>query len=268
MIVTFPVSEKDQDLALLNVKWWNELGGCKGHQVMFVWDQRVTTPNRDGIEDQLNQAFDFVHLLPAPARIDGWPEGANYMFRICTAWLSARTRDIQYFMWMEPDAIPMKEGWLDQLRDEYLQLKMPFMGDRVEVHRENGDVPLHMSGIGIYENPIYLKAGEAYRAFDVAWDMAAREQIVPAAHFTELIEHAWKHPTFASQEEVDAQISPRTILFHSSKDGSLIRLLRERRKRNVVTISPKEPGEYGSPLPLTPREAISCDIFIRHYPKD
>ena len=40
-----------------------------------------------------------------------------------------------------------------------------------------------MSGIGIYQNPIYLLAGEAYRAHDVAWDIAAKDQILPQCAF-------------------------------------------------------------------------------------
>src|SRR6185312_6600956 len=160
---------------------------------------------------------------------------------------------------------------------EYKSSGKPFMGDRVEVN----DVPLHMSGVGVYMNPLHEKAGEAYRAHDTAWDMAAREQIVPNAHFTDLIEHAWKHPTFTSIDELSTQISDKTVLFHSSKDGSLIRLLRQKRGGTKVAIHDEnEPGPTpGSPSPLlrsaqgniSPFQyetAPTCDIFIRTYPND
>ena len=278
MVVVLAVSERDQELALKNVQWWNELGGCKGHQVLFCWDQRVTTPNREAIKSELDQAFDFVHELPAPARIDGWPEGANYMWRICVSWLATRSRDIPCFLWLEPDAIPISEGWIDKLQEEYYKFKRPFMGDRVEVHNDNGEVPLHMSGVGIYQNPLYLNAGEAYRAFDIAWDMAGKDQIVPNAHFTELIEHAWKHPSFKSMDEVRSQISPKTILFHSSKDGSLIDLLR-RGRTETPDLTPNLAGQAGStPVAANvppdwvkgdfPAPDFTCDIFIRTYPGD
>ena len=57
---------------------------------------------------------------------------------------------------------------------------------------------MHMCGVGIYQNPIYLLAGECYRAHEVAWDIAAKDQIMPHAHFTKLIQHYWKHGTFTS----------------------------------------------------------------------
>lgn len=267
MIAIYCVHPRDEELALQNAFWMNELGGCKGHEVLFIHDQRVKPDLVQGIMRELSHCFKEVHSMMAGAMIDGWPEGANYFFRIAMGWLEARP--YPYFLWLEPDAIPMKEGWMDELEAEYRRGRKPFMGDRVEVE----NVPLHMSGIGVYQNPIYQKAGEAYRAFDLAWDMAAKDQIVPHAYFTKLIEHAWKHPKFTSIDELRTQIRPETILFHSSKDGSLIHLLRQKRGGNkpVVAIPVKEPPERGSPSPLpvdTQKHDIICDIFIRTYPGD
>jgi len=107
------------------------------------------------------------------------------------------------------------------------------MGDRVEVE----NIPLHMSGVGIYQNPVYNLAGEAYRASDVAWDMASKDQIVPNAHFTQLIEHAWRHPSFTNLSELTTQIRPEAVLFHASKDGSLINLLKMQRGSTIGSVS-------------------------------
>jgi hypothetical protein len=259
MIIAYPFCLRDQELALKNAQWWNELGGCKGHEVLCCYDARCTKEIVDAVGRELVTGFDKVWRLIAEAKIDGWPEGANYMFRTCTAWFQNKP-GYPYFFWMEPDAIPTLPGWLDALETAYKRGGRPFMGDRVEV----GDIPLHMSGVGVYQNPVYLLAGEAYRANEIAWDMAAKDQIVPHAYFTELIEHAWRHPQFHELSELETQIAPQTILFHSSKDGSLINLLREKRGRkhlstgtnaqasnSVLPTTPKEPDKPGSPSPPT-----------------
>ncbi len=221
MIVVYCFYPGDIDLALKNARWINELGGCKEHELLAAFDPRCDPGKVEMIRQELGKSFLKLHKCPALDEIDGWPEGANYFFRIITTWLQDK-QQWPYFFWMEPDAIPLTPGWLDKLEAEYKRAGKPFMGDRVQVE----DIPLHMSGVGIYQNPIYMLAGEAYRAYDVAWDMASKDQVVPNAHFTNLIEHAWRHPQFHDRSEIQTQISPETILFHSSKDGSLIDLLR------------------------------------------
>jgi FkbM family methyltransferase len=224
MIVVFPFSTVDQNLALKNAKWINELGGCDGHEVVVCYDVRCNSDTIEAVGQEMLVCFDKVYRIPAQAAIDGWPEGANYLFRLVNAWLAANPR-FPYFFWMEPDAIPLRRGWLEAIVEAHTRGGKPFMGDRVEVE----DIPLHMSGVGVYPNPIYILAGEAYRAFDVAWDMAAKDQIIPNAHFTRLIEHAWKHPGFTSSHELTTQIRPEAVLFHASKDGSLIDILRKQK---------------------------------------
>lgn len=283
MIVVYPFSTVDQDLALKNARWMNELGGCKGHQVLVCYDARCNPETVEAIGQELLKCFDKVFRLEAKLEYDGWPQGANYFFRLSTTWLQNNLQ-FPYFLWMEPDAIPMQPDWIDMLEAEYLRGRKPFMGDRVDLRETKPEVPLHMSGIGIYENPIYKRAGEAYRAHDVAWDIAAKDQIVPNAFWTKLIEHAWKHPKFTSIDEIGTQIRPECVLFHSSKDGSLIELLRRGRTATPDPI-PNMAGQAGStpvaakyqppagmfqgtPTKENPIGEYVADIFIRTYPGD
>ncbi len=241
MIVILAYCLRDQQITLDLFKWIEELGGCKGHQLFLCHDARCDNKLNESVHDSAEKSFEITNHIIAEARIDGWPEGANYMFRICTSYMSYK-QDVKYFLWLEPDAIPLESGWLDLIEAEYLNSKKPFMGDRVEVE----NIPLHMSGVGVYQNPIYLLAGEANRAADVAWDMAAKDQIVPNAHFTNLIEHAWKHPTFNDPHELNSQISKDTVLFHSSKDGSLIKLLRQQKGGDAKLT--RNSGSYNAAL--------------------
>lgn len=281
MICVFPFSLRDQDLALKNAQWINELGGCHGHEVVVCYDVRCAAETVEAIGQEMLKAFDKVYRLKAEAAIDGWPEGANYLFRLVSAWL-AEKRQWPYFFWMEPDAIPLSKGWLDVIEEAHKHGGKPFTGDRVEVRIADKEVPLHMSGIAVYPNPIYIYAGEAYRAAEVAWDMAAKDQIVPQANFTKLIEHAWQHPSFTSLHELETQIRPEAVIFHSSKDGSLIDLLQKKLSPgNNLKVKadstqqkdreePRSPGEiphWSKSQDETMTNPI-YDIFIRTYAPD
>jgi FkbM family methyltransferase len=288
MTVVFPFSTIDQDLALKNAKWIRELGGCKGHQVLVIHDKRCVPEIVLETCTVLGQCFDQATRLTAGAEIDGWPEGANYFFRIAASWVEQQGGRCPYYMWLEPDAIPLREGWLDQIVAEYLRAKRPFMGDRVQV----GDIPLHMSGVGIYPSPLHRFSGEAYRAAEIAFDMAGKDQIVPQAFFTKLIEHAWKHPGFTMKDELRTQIRPEAVLFHASKDGSLIDILRDSSTQSRQQIADRSAVQVSGPAPnglsgrevgatslphkpqsevyagSSPVQAATCDIFIRTYPGD
>src|SRR5215831_14808859 len=88
MIIVYPFSLADQQLALKNLQWWNELGGCKGHEVLAVPESRTDQALNELIRVELCKCFDKVYRASAEAQIDGWPEGANYMFRVATGWLA------------------------------------------------------------------------------------------------------------------------------------------------------------------------------------
>jgi len=275
---------RDYEITLKLLEWMKELGQKPRHDLWLLHDARVPKEDVAAILSAARAVFLEGKDITAKAEVDGWPEGANYMFRTMTANLSYNSK-YKYFLWMEPDAIPLKPDWLDTLEKEYLKAKKPFMGDRVEVE----NIPLHMSGVGIYQNPVYNLAGEAYRASDVAWDMAAKDQIVPNAHFTNLIEHAWRHKTFTDRHELTTQMRPEAVLFHSSKDGSLIRLLRDEKQRanqqeRISTIHGNihetRSFDTAQDKDETLQESVSLaasgtgqrgifyDIFIRTYPTD
>ena len=237
MLVIYPFSTGDQDQALKNAHWIAELGEQKNHDIFILADRRCEVPKTQEIVDTLTRVFKVVQYRPTQAEIDGWPEGANHMFGYATI-LIQRTKEWPYFLWLEPDAIPLNSGWLDALDEAYQLGKKPFMGEKVDLGQARPDVPIHMSGVGIYPNPIVNYAGECCRAHEVAWDIAAKDQILPQCHFTKLIQHYWKHGTFTHLNE----IRPETVLFHSSKDGSLIDVLRNtaasKANKNSVATEP------------------------------
>lgn len=264
MLLIYPFSTLDQDLALKNAQWMVELGNYAEHDILVISDKRCDPDIIEAVVKTFTGVFRFVKHRMTKTDVDGWPQGANHMFAMATSLIQFE-KNWPYFLWLEPDAIPLTAGWVDMLEAEYKRAGRTFMGDRVEFN----DVPLHMSGVGIYQNPIYLAAGEAYRAHDTAWDIAAKDQIVPKAYFTKLIQHVWKRPRFVTYNDL-ASIRPEAVLFHSSKDGSLIDLWRAKKaaptlNNNSVETEPTSGSpsreEIGT-LPVQPIRKLPSGIWV------
>lgn len=308
MLVVFPYSAKDQDQAVRLAEWIQELGPYPEHRALIVRDHRCDLARTQAILMALTGSrFGTVETKNVTDdAYDRWPDSANVMFRNAAKHIEFSSKTP--FLWMEPDAIPLKAGWLDAIEEEYLRIGKPFMGDRVEV----ADVPLHMSGVAVYPGVMSAHAGLAYLAQDIAWDVAASMQIVPQAHFTNLIEHSWKRDavtkeylnvTFESWEQVEREISKEAVIYHASKDGSVIRVLREHNlpvpvlaetmwtpqksasedlrtigeARESISVATNEssppPAAQNRPLGGQsihdqPSPVQTCDIFIKSYPAD
>jgi hypothetical protein len=65
------------------------------------------------------------------------------------------------------------------------------------------------------------------RKVELAFDIAAANDILPRHHETKLIQHVFRGPAFDNAASLE-RIDPRACLWHSDKDGGLIRLLRGR----------------------------------------
>ena len=253
MIVAFPYSPKDEQQAHDLAHWIQELGPLKNHMVIHAYDKDcdpdLVKATKQILSETFGNGIDYAITVP----LAGWPQGPNAMFRYVATIMQRRAE--KYWLWLEPDAAPLKEGWLDIIEKEYLSAGKPFMGGRVQGTYNGKEVPLHMTGIAVYPNPLYDYAGEAYRAFEVAWDIAGKDQIIPKAHFTGLFCHAWNHPGMKDMDDLHS-IPPAAVIHHGVKDGSLLRLLREKRGGNhpPVAIQAKEPvvqihEAAGSPSP-------------------
>ena len=135
MLVIYPFSVVDQEQALKNAKWITELGGCKTHDIFVLCDRRCDPEIMRQVVQAFGTVFRLVKHRLTKADIDGWPQGANQMFSYaCT--LIQHEQEWPYFLWLEPDAIPISPGWLDALEAEYQRGGKPFMGERVDLGAE------------------------------------------------------------------------------------------------------------------------------------
>lgn len=124
------------------------------------------------------------------------------------------------FIWLEPDAIPIRTGWRQILTDEYAKSKKEFM-------LTNDSNPPHdwIGGIGVYGKntrwliPIYFETH--------GWDKWMIEHLKPLIHFTPLIQHSYGKylgPTATPRRfpRDNAIIRPEAVVFHADKFHDLI----------------------------------------------
>jgi len=236
MLTVIPFYSGDVAQARELLKWIKDLGGCPEHSLLLVADAAIQWSIGLEMIALGNKAFRHTGLITTKESVAGWPQGSNMLWRTTAAHCKAHRTS---FLWLEPDAIPLKPGWLDQIQKAYDASKKQFLG-RVYAALHEGVPPKSMSGIAVYpENVIDLV--ESKINWNNPWDMEISDIVVPLAESTKLIQHFWgpaqnQAPTFASVRTKDSPVNTFTldnidaqaVVFHRNKNGTLINLLRNK----------------------------------------
>lgn len=177
------------------------------------------------VADRMEGLFeDYLPLtLPFDLPDERWPVGPNWSFLKLANCCYLNQWD---FFVNEPDCIPLRPDWWHLLKKEWEACGCEFMG---YIEPETPSTPRHMAGCGFY----HWTAFDHFRAdlMGTAWDVAMAPTIVPRAHRTPLIHQEFgpldQPPRFQFQSDLK-RIPLSAAVFHRSKDGGLIKLLRER----------------------------------------
>lgn len=238
MIVALGFCQKDAAATRDLLLWCEQLGGCRDFDCLLVTDPSTQWSECVATMDQASKVFRVVNFEMAAKPVSTWPQGPNALFKAAADWCHKAK---QPFLWLESDAIPLKDGWLGALHAEYNRVGNPFMG-RVYGPSAGDDPKLPkqlMSGVGIYA----ASSADLFKHVwkdDSAWDVATASVSVPSCTNTSLIQWFWGQknlaPTFAMTKTADSpintftleQLEPNAVLFHRNKDGTLIDCLRER----------------------------------------
>lgn len=232
MIVVLPLCDHDGCMLTKNLRWMFDLDGANDFDAVVSQDSSMyPTLARDAIA-AARKAFRSVTVIkydmPPETK---WPNGANWAFQ-STAWRMIELG--RPWFWCEADCIPLRPGWLKIWQAEYDHCDKPIMGSII---KERG----WMNGTAIYPHNFCDISPKAMKATDLAWDFVCWPDISKITHnANHLMEHCWgildgkpsAHSgvvaSFPTQKEVDDWVPSRAILWHRSKDGSLIDRLRER----------------------------------------
>ncbi len=275
MHVVISIAEHEIQMAHRWFDWVTDLGGTEGHRLHIIpasgildtepFTRKATIAfhgNVNLIKDEEGQTSDWQivdHMRSA--------SGPNSAFRQ-VAW-HFHNNNLGPYFWCELDCIPLRIDWLHWLEREYEVTALPngklFMGADVQIE----SVPPHMSGNGIYVDPVmnapslvrrtnWIPKGQD-KAFELAFDIAGAREVLQKCHFTNLIQHKFRYKGFESRAEFDAVIDKNAVVFHSDKKGTIYKYLRENLSGVPVLAESDQSGLPGSESVEARESTENCD---------
>lgn len=260
MLLVLPFCNKDAATASKNIAWMFELDGKTNFECLLAWPDSTKPEFIEKMRAGASKVFAKVHEFSYPEATETtWPAGPNWAWQSVARWIPMITNskgntypfekvlpDGTPWLFLEADAVPLKPGWMQTLADEYRRGGKPFMGHIV---KDMG----HMNGVAVYPNHVAFYARDALHAVHSAWDAVLREQTIDVTHnANHLIQHCWvlhnqdtpmhfgdgPAPSFRDPGHMHRILEPNAVLFHRTKDGSLINCLMQAR-----TTPPPQDGE-------------------------
>lgn len=278
LLVVLPFCQKDSKLALDLLTWIAELGKWPDNPLLLVADSRLTKLDWEAHAKVASTIFKSVAVISTPFALpdEKWPIGANWSFETAAKHISLLIK--QPWLWLEPDATPLKSGWLGEIEAEYEKAGKLFMGKLFQP--KTAGLPIFMmSGVGVY--PPELPKRMFQRLVSQrgkAWDVSCADLIVPQSHHSTLFwnfHNSKLQPTFMLKKREDSPVNAialddlplRAVIAHCCKDGSLIRCLQRR-------MAKEKPIQIEAELVTTEAEiAVSSKprifhVFEEHTDKD
>jgi hypothetical protein len=244
ILVVLPFCKADSPRAVELLKWIKELGGCPENDLVML--EGSTQPPLT-VYPEAGQ-FKSVYSLVTPFQLpdEKHPIGPNWMFETALKHFH-KTNESRPFLWLEPDVVPMRSGWLKEIENEYARcvaLKKRILACTAEFHNPKWP-KIIASGTAVYPS----NAWEIYKSIQtnrkVAWDIQFADKVMPMVMKSRTILSRFNRnlpPTYFRTKTEKAppnaiyldQISKHVALVHPDKDGSLLKLLREAPKEQFV----------------------------------
>jgi hypothetical protein len=248
MNIVFSYHNGDAELALLSAKAITAMGINMRHKatVCAIND----TAFLHEITEELKKSFPEVGRIIAQDGYNNWPLGPNQMFSDAAAQCYAVNEP---WMFWEPDCVPMKSGWADDLETEFRK-EPAILGHKYEggVATNGKNIYNMIVGSAIYP-PNFLDFCPSARSLDTynmayrnaenypePWDVRCRWNFMAIGRDCPLLRTYWKSVNyqwkdgkivfFAENSEAEAIqevtcpdrfISSQAVVIHGCKDGSL-----------------------------------------------
>ena len=252
MLICVPVSSSDVHLIPAFTAALRRCGGIKQHTCLVV-----ATPSAAAEAQKVTDCLEELSSGCKQIRLEadphgGWPMACNIHYHDTVDYL-ARTKNEQFWYWMELDCTPLKPGWADALSDQYHRERKPYLGPLVPTWKvDNPGTPNerkrqetdHMLGTAIYPHNhhmrgIFWKHANTGMPFDVAQQYEVGGQNNQNVFNTKLIQHQWGVVNFRRENgqivcddrdkpfgiSYAGPLSDEAVVHHGCKDGSLSALL-------------------------------------------
>lgn len=229
MLLFYAFHQKNAWLVRKSLKWMDELGGCKAHQCILLVDKTVKGDDEYKLAQKV---FDKVGAEKVSVPSTDWPAAANFMWQQAAFYAEVKFKKAKTpWFFLEPDCIPIKPNWLDQIEEEYKKCGRPFL-------LTSGGLPPHhnLCGNAVYPNNVSFYSIAAMTTITEPWDAFIRDLKTHTA-FTDLIHHDYGNKPgefpgnplqFTSRSSMQKIMDSKAVLVHRCKDGSCIDVLSSR----------------------------------------
>ena len=262
MLCVLPVYKEDVPRLQNLLEWIRQLGGCEDHDAVIVADAGTPAGQIFRLQQEAQTSFKCVQIATTEKSVKGWPQGPNELFLRALEFAQDHG---SHWLFLEPDSVPLCPGWLDKIDIHYRAKGAICLGQVVPCDKP-GLPPRHFTGVGVYPaNAIDLVESPIRSRPDTAFDISTAQALVPLATHSELFQHLWGEynnpPTFAEKAIPGtatfdlSYLRKSAVLYHRTKDGKLIELLRRRSglvKYPDLTRPFIQLGRYGDIILLLP----------------
>ena len=229
MLVVLPIHDGDKALAIELLRWMRRLDAQGvGFTCMVVAPDDIDISDV-GLEAQLY--FGSVECLTyTQGRHKGWPQGPNRSFQTAAKFIQENCQDTPW-LWLEPDCVPTRVGWLNLLADAHATMRRPFSGFVVPKGANTVSFE-YMAGCGIYPWNLYKYCSSVFLVEKAPFDVFLGPFVLPlVGRMNGLIQHevTATPESFKTNADVDRRVPIGCALFHKCKDASLIRILDRQR---------------------------------------
>lgn len=270
LLLVLPYCEKDCSLLEKNLDWMTDLQpDYKPHSCLLVADSEVSNAIRHDLLNKARPLFEHTDSINVviPKDKQTWPAAPNIMFASAARQVAECYR--LPWLWFEPDATPIRTGWLDDIARAYQACPKRFMGSLIPSEGQENMPPLHLAGCAVYPPDAYEGLVPMLKDTKLAFDIVTANYSVPRAKYFLPMQHYWgSHDLAPEFRETVTPLDPKNILtleflksdtltFHRCKNGSLIDLLRQKQNSPVMATRPEQSQRPRAPARTAPRKAAT-----------
>lgn len=269
ILVTIPYCVKDVVAAKRLLLWMEELHGkYSRNAILLVADNDVPLPAKKELNEIAKNLFGQAEtmLVDVPQGQQGRIHGGNQLFY-------QASRQVQEcyrlpFLWLEPDAVPLKRMWLEEITKEYNASPKKFLGQ----FTRQGPEPtarMYLPACSVLPNNAHetLITGPRIKGWLKPWDTESAALTIARAQNTRLIQEHYSDPESPPTFSNDAGAHPHNclstafirkeaVLFHRCKDSTLIDLLGGKSKFKMEDRAIIE-KQFEDQPPYTHEEAVA-----------
>lgn len=175
MMLCLPASPLDWPMGIQLLKLWAEIEPSFNERVdigIALRHDMDVEGVPDDLVDDLKTRFKNVYIFKSPLIGRGWPHGCNALETGAYQWFVENTRngkvDCDYMFICEPDTIPLRPAWLQEIHDEVLKNESPILG---AYFTASDGIP-HINGNCIMHKDFWKQCPEIWQVPPMAgWDV-------------------------------------------------------------------------------------------------